>query len=91
MCDRDTVTAADLPTELRSISPPSADEQRDELVGPATLPLGASQLVGARRLAEQQAIVRALQLCSQNRSQAAKKLGISRAAFYKKLHQLGIA
>ena len=41
-------------------------------------------------LAEKQAIQEALAFCHNNRTLAAKKLGISRATFYEKLHKLGL-
>jgi DNA-binding NtrC family response regulator len=90
MCDCEVVTATDLPAEIRTDSFPNC-EDAGGLDEPAIMPPAASQLAGARQLAERQTIVRTLQQCMQNRSQAAQALGISRAAFYKKLNRLGIA
>jgi len=90
MCDGQVVTASDLPLEIRSAD--YASSQDDDRCGAAgALPVVSSQLATARQMAERQTIIRTLQQCSHNRSRAAQQLGISRAAFYKKLHQLGIA
>ena len=47
-------------------------------------------LAGARALGEKQHLLQVLQECRNNRSQAAKKLGISRTALYKKISKYGL-
>ena len=90
MCDSQVVTAADLPVEIRSADYASSQDE-DRCGAAGAMAVASSQLAAARQMAERQTIICTLQQCSHNRSRAAQQLGISRAAFYKKLHQLGIS
>lgn len=54
-------------------------------------PAAEYSLSFARHAAERETIVTTLKRCQDNRTKAAEVLGISRAAFYKKLNRLGIA
>jgi DNA-binding NtrC family response regulator len=79
------------------------DQLPDEIIGTRAMRLDSRlpalieskkfvpSLRGARKAAERDTIITTLASCSDNRTMAAELLGISRAAFYKKLQQLGIA
>lgn len=72
---KNAIIAASLPEELRSLQ--GQKRGRDPII-----PLKDLQI---------QAILDAIQQCGGNKSKAAKMLGISRKAFYKRLHDHGVA
>jgi DNA-binding NtrC family response regulator len=81
-----TIHVSDLPEHLtmrRGLA--------DEASAPPNVPLQAVvTLAQARKQGEYRRLVDVLQRCENNRSQAAKVLGISRTALYKKLVTFGI-
>jgi DNA-binding NtrC family response regulator len=87
-CEKPEINVDDLPEHIRLatngaasiIEPVTIRDRRPEY----------SPLSTARRAAEREQIVTALTKCRDNRSRAAEFLGISRTAFYKKLHQFGL-
>jgi DNA-binding NtrC family response regulator len=72
----DRVTPRDLPASVRNYSP--VLEEMGEISVPSNLTVGE---------AEKQLILRALHDCKGNRTEAAKKLGISRRTLHRKLHK----
>jgi DNA-binding NtrC family response regulator len=72
----DRVTLRDLPANVRNYSP--VLEEMGEISVPSNLTVGE---------AEKQLILRALHDCKDNRTEAAKKLGISRRTLHRKLHK----
>jgi DNA-binding NtrC family response regulator len=97
LCEHAVIEPQDLPRQVLAAC--EAEKPADHQTAAATFagepgssaPRGGSTLLGARRKAERQTILQILEQCSDNRSLTAEVLGISRAALYKKLHQLGIA
>jgi DNA-binding NtrC family response regulator len=78
LCRGERITLRDLPAELRGngYRPASAPEAKP------LLPEGDLSV----KEAEKQLIIRALKECDGNRTQAAKKLGMSRRSLHRKLH-----
>jgi DNA-binding NtrC family response regulator len=58
--------------------------------GQATIYTGAASLIESREEVERAAIQRALNNANQNRTEAAKELGISRVTLYKKMKKYGL-
>jgi DNA-binding NtrC family response regulator len=73
---KEVVTLRDLPANVRNYS--AALEEMGEISVPSNLTVGE---------AEKQLILRALHDCKGNRTEAAKKLGISRRTLHRKLHK----
>jgi two-component system, NtrC family, response regulator AtoC len=73
-----------------NVSRPAADAP---LAGAADAPIadGADHLSQVVRDAERGALLRALERCGGNRSDAARLLGVSRSTFYAKLEKYGLA
>jgi two-component system, NtrC family, response regulator AtoC len=78
LCRSDKITVRDLPPEVRGGAPaiPSASK---------TAPAAASGGLTVKE-AEKQLIIRALKESDRNRTEAAKKLGMSRRTLHRKLH-----
>src|ERR1041385_6542660 len=79
-CRKDQVGLKELPNEVRggfNTSP-----------GSKSLSLGDKQMTVQE--AEKQLIIRALQDCNGNRTEAAQKLGMSRRTLHRKLHKYGL-
>jgi DNA-binding NtrC family response regulator len=74
-CRRAVIGADDLPGELRSAAKPPPSEAHDPFAGKS----------------EEESIRLAMEQSKGNRSQAAKRLGVSRATFYRRLAQLNIS
>ena len=70
--------------------PPGPRPMSDVAAAPVPAPAPES-LAGARALGEKQHLLEVLKECGNNRSQAAKKLGISRTALYKKISKYGLS
>ena len=84
LCDRERIDVSDLPEQVRTSSPDGSkpvESQRAEPENP---------LAAARKHGELVRILEALERNHNNRARAAVELGISRAAFYKKLQQHGL-
>jgi two-component system response regulator AtoC len=80
LSDGDTLGARDVQREI----------DRQSVIGaPAPAPLPGT-LEGHRRSAEKEALLAALAKCENNRSRAARLLGISRRTLYHKLEEYGI-
>lgn len=76
-CRSDKITLRDLPVTVRKTSGPDATQ-----TGAVVLPEGSLTV----QEAEKKLIVRALDECGGNRSQAARKIGVSRRTLHRKLH-----
>jgi DNA-binding NtrC family response regulator len=83
LCRGDKITARDLPLEIRAGTPAIASAGKS---ASALLKIGGLDV----RDAEKQLIVRALKESDGNRTDAAKKLGMSRRTLHRKLHTYGI-
>ena len=83
LCSNGIVEAADLP---ETIVPKTAPDDLAE-----TMSLGKSKLIQVKQEAESSIILHTLAKNGNNRSRAAKDLGISRVTLYKKLHKYKIA
>jgi DNA-binding NtrC family response regulator len=79
LCRGDKVTPRDLPTELRGTEGGGAGP-----AGPMREVLNQGDITVKE--AEKQLIIRALNECGSNRSEAARKLGMSRRTLHRKLH-----
>ena len=79
LCRGDKVTPRDLPTELRGAEGGGAAP-----AGPMREVLNQGDITVKE--AEKQLIIRALNECGSNRSEAARKLGMSRRTLHRKLH-----
>lgn len=79
LTESETIQMHHLPAEIRSPEPAAGLTAR--AAG------SARSLAESRASAERSRIVQTLEICDHNRSRAAESLGISRAAFYKKLHR----
>jgi DNA-binding NtrC family response regulator len=79
LCRGERVSARDLPPSVRASSAPAA---------PATTLFARNDLTVKE--AEKQLIIRALKETKGNRTQAAKKIGMSRRTFYRKLKIYGL-
>ncbi|MFM7805921.1 MAG: sigma-54 interaction domain-containing protein, partial [Verrucomicrobiota bacterium] len=80
LCRGDQVQARDLPASVRE---PSGDAGNPAPVAPGAPAAGRLSL----REAERQLIIHALKECDGNRTEAAKKLGVSRRTLHRKLHE----
>jgi DNA-binding NtrC family response regulator len=90
LCPRDTVETGDLPEPIRRFSGDGRLVPLPQIAQAA--PAAASNgLQAARRKAELNQLLDALQRHNNNRTRAAESLGISRVTLYKKLHQYGLA
>ena len=78
-----------LPREITDSQP--LTDSSSEIGFNKLLPTDSYSLSTARHAAERQTIIVTLKRCQGNRTKAAEMLGISRAAFYKKLNHLGVA
>jgi two-component system, NtrC family, response regulator AtoC len=78
-CRKDQVSLKDLPPELRA---------GGAVVGSKPLSVADKQLTVQE--AEKQLIIRALQDCEGNRTEAARRLGMSRRTLHRKLHKYGL-
>jgi two-component system response regulator AtoC len=76
LCRGNTITLRDLPASVRAGNAPATDAKG--------APAPASDL--SMEAAEKELIIRALKEAGGNRSEAAKKLGISRRTLHRKLH-----
>jgi len=86
LCAGDTVEMSDLPRHLfASRDLPQPAPAAISMAGAKTISLQSARAQGESCL-----LSAVLTECGNNRSQAAKKLGISRAALYKRLHQLSL-
>jgi len=83
LCDGGLITAAHLPRELGARSVPVADADT-----PASTAAAASTV--NLEAVERNAVIRALELAGNNRSQAARLLGIARPQLYHRLKKFGI-
>ena len=83
LCRGDKITARDLPLEIRAGTPaiPSAGKSSQVVLKSGGLDI---------RDAEKQLIIRALRESDGNRTDAAKKLGMSRRTLHRKLHTYGL-
>ncbi len=86
-----------IPTDVRSVpivpdSKPSQSviEKSSKAQPESEMMSRASSLRSARAIGEKQILTEVLKLCKNNRSEAAKTLGISRTALYKKLAKYGL-
>jgi len=90
----DFIRLRDLPDQILGIQKISSGQNGDisELTRPsaATSMVAPKSLAGARALGEKQQLIDVLIHCRNNRSKAAKSLGISRTALYKKLSKYGL-
>ena len=77
LCRGDRIVLRDLPPGLRSAQEPARGVGAPKLGGTGDLTI---------KEAEKQLIVRALQECQGNRTEAAQKLGMSRRTLHRKLH-----
>jgi transcriptional regulator of acetoin/glycerol metabolism len=79
LCRGDKITARDLPPSLREVVAGAAEEK------------DAKRLLARNSLtikeAERELIIRALKTTEGNRTLAARKLGMSRRNFHRKLHR----
>jgi DNA-binding NtrC family response regulator len=91
-CECGTINLEHLPARLKPAGTEgesSAQRDTPQLEAMKTAPRSA--LAQARQLGEYRYLVGVLDMCGNNRSEAARALGISRAALYKKLEILGIS
>src|SRR4051812_21864156 len=79
-CRKDQVSLKDLPPEVRG----------GFSQGPGARPLSAMDKQMTVQEAEKQLIIQALQDSNANRTEAAKKLGMSRRTLHRKLHKYGL-
>jgi DNA-binding NtrC family response regulator len=79
MTDGDVLESADLDQVMPKV--------KVSLVPPAASLVSIAEVVAQ---AERQAILAALRFCAGNKAQAARLLGISRAALYEKIAGLGV-
>ena len=86
LCRGESLDVGDLTEPIRN----AVGESGRHFVGCTTRP-ALNQLDSARREGELQRLMRALTKHENNRTQAARELGISRVALYKKLHKFGLA
>ena len=90
----DFIRLSDLPDQILGIQRINSGQNVDisELTRPsaATSMVAPKSLAGARALGEKQQLIDVLIHCRNNRSKAAKSLGISRTALYKKLSKYGL-
>jgi DNA-binding NtrC family response regulator len=92
--DTDVLEEADVARELERIRAPGLEARADrgsESQAPESAPEAESQgLVARRQQAEREAVLDALRRAGQNRTTAARLLGVSRRTLYKRLSGLGI-
>jgi two-component system response regulator HydG len=83
LCRSDTIETRDLPANVRDRQAEltAAVEETERKIVSGKLSL---------KEAEKQLIIHALNECSGNRTEAAKKLGISRRTLHRKLHEFGL-
>lgn len=86
LCRREALDLIDLPASVRD-----AAARAGHAVPAAVRSQMRNELDSARQHGERQRIVQALTRHGNNRTRAAKELGISRVALYKKLHKFGLA
>jgi DNA-binding NtrC family response regulator len=81
LCRSDKITPRDLPVEVRGAAPAA-------LSAPAPLGPGSGRVSPdlSVKEAERQLVLRALNDCQGNRTEAARKLGMSRRTLHRKLH-----
>jgi DNA-binding NtrC family response regulator len=79
-CRKDQISLKELPAEMRG----------GFNVGPGSKPLSLGDKQMTVQEAEKQLIIQALQDCNGNRTEAAKKLGMSRRTLHRKLHKYGL-
>lgn len=84
LCDRDRIDVSDLPEQVRTSSTGVSAPVENTRAEPE------NPLAAARKHGELVRILEALERHHNNRARAAVELGISRAAFYKKLQQHGL-
>jgi len=85
LSDHASISAADVKRELGLETPIPREEAAARSRGPADLSLGAQ-----RRHSEREALMAALQRSGNNRTLAARLLGISRRTLYTKLEEHGL-
>ena len=90
LSDGDTLTASDVIRELARRPPVVAAADAPTSTRAADTGAGAGTLEASRRDAEREAIVTALDKSGNNRSKAARLLGISRRGLYHKLGEHGL-
>lgn len=78
LCRGERITVRDLPAEVRQQTAPALAASASK----AVLPVADLSV----KEAEKQLIIRALEECGGNRTEAAKRLGISRRTLHRKLH-----
>ena len=83
LCRSDKITARDLPPEIRGGVPAIPTAQKT-----TSMPANAGGL--AVKDAEKNLIIRALKESDGNRTEAARKLGLSRRTLHRKLHTYGL-
>lgn len=79
-CRKDQITLKDLPPEVRG----------GLIASPGQRPLSVADRQMTVQEAEKQLIIQALQDCNGNRTEAARKLGMSRRTLHRKLHKYGL-
>jgi DNA-binding NtrC family response regulator len=87
MAQKDQITVRDLPQSVRD----SIDEIGDSRSGFSNAPQSARSNVLNLHDSETRLIMRALEDTDGNRTEAAKKLGISRRTLHRRLHELNIS
>jgi two-component system response regulator AtoC len=94
LSDALSIGAADVERELsRQVAPvagPPAEPGTTPVPPPASPEMGTPTLEGQRKQAEKQALLAALAQAKDNRTLAAKLLGISRRTLYNKLEEFGL-
>jgi DNA-binding NtrC family response regulator len=85
LCRNEVLDVADLPEAIRKAAALAGQRISVAVLGPVR-----NELDGARQSGERQRIVQALAKHDNNRTRAAKELGISRVALYKKLRKFGL-
>lgn len=81
LCRGETVGVKDLPTALRAAPGEAVVHEAREKIAAGGL---------SWKEAERQLVIHALEACDGNRTEAAKKLGISRRTLHRKIHQFGL-
>jgi DNA-binding NtrC family response regulator len=81
LCRGETVGVKDLPTALRAAPGEAVVHEAREKIAAGGL---------SWKEAERQLVIHALEACDGNRTEAARKLGISRRTLHRKIHQFGL-
>jgi len=92
-CETTTIGVEELPARIcqhSAASAPSVPDGTGALLPAATV-ASRNALAQARQVGEFRYLLDVLNMCDNNRSQAARALGISRTALYKKLISFGIS